>query len=155
MPLVYGLCFKYFRDQAKSEDAVMQIFESLVTKLRQHEVLNFKPWLYTLARNHCLMSIRQTKHITTVEIDEAVEMAHQYDDSDVYFKEDQLNRLDACLNQLSEEQATCVRLFYLQKKYYKEIAELTGFEMSKVKSYIQNGKRNLKICMERSAAHGQ
>jgi RNA polymerase sigma-70 factor (ECF subfamily) len=40
-------------------------------------------------------------------------------------------------------------LFYLEQKCYKDIADLTGYDLNKVKSAIQNGKRNLKICMER------
>lgn len=150
MPLLYGVCFKYYQNQAKSEDAVMQIFESLITKLRQHEVQNFKPWLYSLARNHCLMDLRQSKKMITVDIDEYPEQADWDATAEIQLKEERLNQLEACLAQLSPEQSQCVRQFYLAKKCYQDIADDTGYELRKVKSYIQNGKRNLKICMERS-----
>ena len=152
MPLIYGLCFKYYKDEAKSEDAVMQIFESLITKLKVHEVNNFKSWLHTLARNHCLMDLRISNRMTTVDIDEYMV------ESDVFLQqlasgeiipEDRLALMEACLSELNDEQQQCIRLFYLEQKCYKEVAEITGYDLSKVKSYIQNGKRNLRICMER------
>lgn len=154
MPLVYGLCLKYYKNDAQSEDAVMQIFESLVKKLRIHEVSNFKSWLYTLARNHCLMDLRAINRQNIVDIDdhmlESDHILHRYHSNDVH--EEQLVLMESCLNELNEEQQRCIRLFYLEQKCYKEVAELTGYDQNKVKSYIQNGKRNLKICMERKQA---
>ena len=152
MPLVYGLCFKYYKDEAKSEDAVMQIFESLITKLRTHEVTHFKSWLYTLARNHCLMDLRTANRINTVDIDEHLvesdAFLHQHDKGEI--REEQLALMESCLETLNTEQQTCVRLFYLEQKCYKDVADITGYNLSKVKSHIQNGKRNLKICMEKN-----
>ncbi|WP_245826882.1 RNA polymerase sigma factor [Parapedobacter luteus] len=152
MPLVYGLCFKYFKDEAKSEDAVMQIFESLITKLRVHEVTNFKSWLYTLARNHCLMDLRTANRVSTVDIDDYIvesdTFLHQQHSGE-QIPEERLALMESCLKELNEEQQRCIRLFYLEQRCYKEVAELTGYDPGKVKSYIQNGKRNLRICMER------
>lgn len=152
MPLLYGLCLKYYRDPARSEDAVMQIFESLVHKLRIHEVSNFKSWLYTLARNHCLMDLRTDSRFKTVDIDEHVVesdlfLHQQYGGEPI--SEERLALMESCLEELNEEQQRCIRLFYLEQKCYREVAELTGYDLNKVKSYIQNGKRNLKICMEK------
>lgn len=151
MPLVYGLCLKYFKDEEQSKDAVMQIFEQLVTKLRQHEVSNFKSWLYTLARNYCLMALRSgAKHVFVSLENESMErpeLVHLHIDSS---NEAQLSAMEKCMESLPEEQRQAIDLFYLQQKCYKEVSEVTGFDMNKVKSYIQNGKRNLKICMERN-----
>lgn len=153
MPLIYGLCFKYYKDEAKSEDAVMQIFESLITKLRAHEVNNFKSWLYSLARNHCLMDLRIANRMNTVDIDdhlvESDAFLHQHHSGDG-IPEEQLALMESCLEELNSEQRQCVRLFYLEQKCYKEVAEMTGYDLSKVKSHIQNGKRNLRICMEKN-----
>ena len=153
MPLVYGLCFKYYKEATKSEDAVMQIFEALITKLRSHEVTHFKSWLYTLARNHCLMDLRTANRINTVDIDdhlmESDTVLHQNNSKGV-IQEEQLTLMESCLETLNTEQQTCVRLFYLEQKCYKDVADITGYDLSKVKSYIQNGKRNLKICMEKN-----
>lgn len=152
MPLVYGLCFKYYKDEAKSEDAVMQVFESLISKLRVHEVGNFKSWLYTTARNHCLMDLRLANRISTVDIDEYLVESdfflHQYQNGE-QVPEERLALMETCLSELNEEQQRCIRLFYLEQKCYKEVADMTGYDLNKVKSHIQNGKRNLKICMER------
>ncbi len=153
MPLIYGLCLKYYKDEAKSEDAVMEIFESLITKLRAHEVSNFKSWLYTLARNHCLMDLRSANRITTIDIDdqlvESDAFLHPYDGTEG-IPEEQLALMESCLETLNSEQQMCVRLFYLEQKCYREVADITGFDLNKVKSHIQNGKRNLKICMEKN-----
>lgn len=150
MPLVYGVCFKYYKDPSRSEDAVMQIFESLIAKLRVHEVTNFKSWLYTVARNYCLMDLRADSKQQLVDIDtyqaESDNILRQYNDGDI--QEDQLILMERCMDQLNEEQKQCIRLFYLEQKRYKDVAEITGYELRKVKSYIQNGKRNIRICME-------
>ncbi len=151
MPLIFGVCLKYYKDEERSQDAVMEIFESLITKLRVHEVANFKSWLYTLARNHCLMDLRTAKRISTVDIDdhlvESDAFLHQHHKGEG-IPEKQLALMEACLETLNTEQQTCVRLFYLEQRCYREVADITGYDLNKVKSHIQNGKRNLKICMD-------
>lgn len=151
MPLVYGLCLKYFNDEEKSRDAVMQIFEELISKLRIHKVSNFKSWLYTLSRNHCLMAIRSSSKHDFVSIDnhfmESESVLHLSKDE---VPEEQILIMEKCMEALSNEQRLAVSLFYLEEKCYKEVSELTGFELNKVKSFIQNGKRNLKICIEKN-----
>lgn len=151
MPLVYGLCLKYFKDQALSEDAVMQIFEQLISKLRIHEVNHFKSWLYTLARNYCLMALRASGKHPQVSLEDSFMENDRFvhpDKADGALEE-QLTLMEECMEQLNEEQRQCIRLFYLDQKCYKEVSDITGFDLNKVKSYIQNGKRNLKICMEK------
>lgn len=148
MPLLYGVCFRYFNDKEQSEDAVMIIFESLIEKLKVHEVTHFKSWLYTLTKNHCLMELRRANKNTLTELDEnIVDESGKFD----AHTEKKLQIMESCLETLSIEQQTCIRLFYLEQKCYQEIAEQTGYDLNKVKSYLQNGKRNLKICMEKSS----
>jgi RNA polymerase sigma factor (sigma-70 family) len=154
MPLIFGLCLKYLKDEEKSKDAVMQIFEQLITKLKIHEVSNFKSWLYTLARNHCLMSLRSSGKHEFVNIDDyGVENTTILHQDNGELKESQLNSMERCMAKLPEEQRLTIDLFYLQQKCYKEISDTTGFDLNKVKSYIQNGKRNLKICMEKNGGN--
>jgi RNA polymerase sigma-70 factor (ECF subfamily) len=154
MPLVFGLCLKYFRDEEQSKDAVMQIFEELVKKLRVHEVANFKAWLYTLSRNHCLMVLRSSSKHEMLSIDEnfmeneAFVHLNLEDDT-----EEKLSIMARCIDDLPSEQKVSINLFYMEQKCYKEVADQTGFELNKVKSYIQNGKRNLKICIEKNSEH--
>ncbi|PST85308.1 RNA polymerase subunit sigma-70 [Pedobacter yulinensis] len=153
MHLVYGVCFNYLKDEDKSKDAVMQIFEELVRKLRIHEVQNFKSWLHVLTRNHCLMALRVAGRQNTVSIEETfvenTEIVHLDIDST---REEKLTVMEKCMQTLPDEQRISVDLFYLQEKCYKEVSELTGYDLSKVKSYIQNGKRNLKICIEKNSS---
>lgn len=153
MHLVYGVCLKYLKDRDLAQDAVMTIFEELVVKLPKHEVENFKSWLYVLSKNHCLMELRKQKRLKTDNYDhsdlglmENGQLLHH--EEEYVLQEENLERLSYCIAQLKTEQKQCVEMFYLDKKSYLEITESTSYELKKVKSYIQNAKRNLKQCME-------
>jgi RNA polymerase sigma-70 factor (ECF subfamily) len=155
MHLVYGISLKYLKDTDLAQDAVMSIFEELVVKLPMHQVENFKSWLYVLSKNHCLMELRQQKRKKTDNYDQSEfavmengQVMHHEDDYKL--QEDNLERLSFCIAQLKTEQKQCVEMFYLDKKSYQEITDSTSYELKKVKSYIQNAKRNLKQCMEQS-----
>jgi RNA polymerase sigma factor (sigma-70 family) len=151
MNLVFGVCLKYLKDREESRDAVMQIFEKLVSSLREHQVTYFKSWLYATARNHCLMHLRAGKGKNFEEITDAfMETGTEMHPEDGTEMESNLSKLENCIEQLVAEQKSCIRLFYIQQKCYKEIVTLTGFDDNKVKSYIQNGKRNLKLCMDQN-----
>lgn len=151
MEMVFGVCFQYLRSEEDSKDAVMQIFEKLVIDLRQHEVSNFKSWLHSVARNHCLMKLRSVRVLSgfehTEEAEHELHWITQTEDAALLL-DGQLDALDECIQKLSHEQRITIELFYMQDKCYRDIAGETGFDMGKVKSYIQNGKRNLKICIE-------
>lgn len=151
MTLVYGVCMKYLKDREESKDAVMQIFEKLIVSLKEHDVTHFKSWLYATSRNHCLMALRSKKGKNFQEINgdfmENGMLMHLQDEPEM---ETNLVKLEKCIEHLITEQKHCVTLFYIQQKCYKEIVQLTGFDDNKVKSYIQNGKRNLKLCMEKN-----
>lgn len=149
MELVYGVCLKYLKNPENAQDSVIAIFEELLVKLRKHDVENFRAWLYTLAKNHCLMRLRSEKKGTVVQIDtdlmQSEENVHLNGELD---REENFRKLEYCLDQLQNEQKNVIELFYLQGKCYNEISGITGLEWNKVRSYIQNGRRNLKICME-------
>lgn len=150
MPLVFGLCLKYLKDEEKSKDAVMQIFEDLVKKLRVHEVSNFKSWLYTVARNYCLMEIRSSSKHDIISIDnDFVETGALMHLNVEDVPEEKFKIMERCIESLPSGQRDVITLFYLEQKCYKEVSEITGFDLNKVKSYVQNGKRNLKICIEK------
>jgi RNA polymerase sigma factor (sigma-70 family) len=149
--LVFGTALKYLKDRDEAKDAVMQVFEKLNQSLHQHEVASFKSWLYVTTRNHCLMQIRARKGKEMREITpnlmESDYVLHLESEPEM---EENLSKLEKCIAELVMEQQRCVRLFYLDEKCYKDVADETGFDMNQVKSYIQNGKRNLKLCMERN-----
>lgn len=150
MDLVFGVCLKYFKDAERSKDAVMDIFEELNKKLRQHEVENFKGWLHVLARNYCLMQLRSPKQMKTTEFNADFMQSGQTTHllNEALEKEETFVKLEQCMETLPEDQKQSIQLFFVEKKCYNEIAEITGYEWNKVRSYIQNGKRNLKICLE-------
>ncbi|GAB3577318.1 sigma-70 family RNA polymerase sigma factor [Spirosoma luteolum] len=152
MELVYAVCYNYLRDEEEAKDAVMQLFEQLIVDLRRHEVGQFMPWLHTVARNYCLMLIRrrqnrpQTTLLDSVLNDEDDGLGLvATDDSD---REEDLSRMEACLQTLPDEQRRCLTLFYLEQKSYGEVAAETGYDLKQVKSYLQNGRRKLKLCLQ-------
>lgn len=153
MELVYGVCLKYYKEPETAKDSVMQIFEELVLKLKKHEVDNFRGWLHQVAKNHCLMQLRTPKNMKTVEFKtEIVQSEEEVHLNGVLEKEENFKKLEFCLGTLTDDQRETVKLFYLDGKCYNEIVEITGKDWNQVRSFIQNGRRNLKLCMEKSAA---
>ena len=150
MELVYGVCLKYLPDEESAKDAVMNIFEELIVKLKNHEVENFRGWLHVLSKNHCLMQLRSAKNIKTTSLNESiVQLEENLHQNGVMEKELQMEHMTLCIQGLPNEQLQCIELFYLQNKSYNEIVDITGFDWKSVRSYIQNGRRNLKICMDK------
>ena len=150
LELLYGVCLKYLTDPETAKDAVMDLFEELAKKLLRHEVTHFKGWLYTLAKNHCLMKLRSSGRTRTQSVDpESMQTAEELHLKDKQEQEEQFDRLEICIEKLPDDQRTAIRLFYLENKSYKEIETATGLEWNKVRSYIQNGRRNLKLCLQR------
>lgn len=149
--LVYGVCLKYLKDEELAKDAVMGIFEDLINKARQHDIKQFRGWLYVLSRNYCLMQLRADKKIEVVNLDDFMEFSpvlHPDNEN----REEALLALERCIEKLPVAQKQSIGLFYLKEQCYKEIAAATGYSLNDVKSYIQNGKRNLKICLEKNSA---
>jgi len=151
MHLVYGVCLKYLKNREESQDAVMQIFEVLIKEVPRHEIQVFKSWLYGVSRNFCLMKLRSETSKKNKEklynaelFMENQQELHPIDKEEINLE----GSLKKCLKSLKQEQQKCVQLFYYEKKSYREIADELKLEEKKVKSFIQNGKRNLKICIE-------
>jgi len=150
LDLLFGVCIKYLKDKDLAKDASMEIFEELATKLPRHDVNNFKPWLYTLARNYCLMQLRSSGRLKVSPLEpEFVQSEEELHLQDKMEKEARLDHLSDCIATLSADQKKVVTLFYLENRCYKEIETITGFDWNKVRSLVQNGRRNLRICMER------
>lgn len=143
--LVMGTCMKYLKNQQDAEDITMQVFEKLPLILVRHNIQYFKSWLYMITKNECLMWLRKKGNLTT-EITKELE---QNDEIElIQEKEIQLNSIENAISELKEEQKKCIELFYLKQKSYAEITQILQMELKKVKSAIQNGKRNLKIKLE-------
>lgn len=147
--LLLGVCMKYLKNEEDAKDSVQQVFLKVINDLPKYKVEYFKSWLYMVAKNHCLMKLRD-KGKYNVEINEQVlAAADEPGYSAAIEKEYHLSTMEQALELLNEEQKVCVRLFYLQKQTYQQIAGSTGYSTMQVKSHIQNGKRNLKIQMQR------
>jgi RNA polymerase sigma factor (sigma-70 family) len=156
--LVYAVCYKYLRDEDESKDAVMQLFEQLITDLRRHDVTNFKSWLHSVARNYCLMHLRSQRirvgdgpdDLLDDDRDTHATLAEWPDEAEAAFDlERNLSRLPDALTRLPEPQRICIDLFYLQQKSYADVSDLTGYDFKQVKSYLQNGRRNLKLILQK------
>ncbi len=152
MHLVFGSCVKYYKNESDAEDAVMEIYEKLVVKTLTSEVTYFKSWLFTVTRNHCLEKLRK---INTYAPKKAEAESMFYDDGfhpdDYQHEKDQeVDILHQCIEKLDTVQRSCVDLFYFQKLAYAEIAKKLDLKLGQVRSRIQNGRRNLKICIEKN-----
>lgn len=146
--LLLGVCMKYLKNEEDSRDCVQQIFLKVISELHKYKVDYFKSWIYMIAKNHCLMKLRDNKNIYMEWNEKIAPEDHiNFDKTDLIEKDRLLHKLQEALNQLNPDQKRCVDLFYLQKKSYSEVASQTGLTMLQVKSHLQNGKRNLKMIM--------
>ena len=159
MHLVYGVCLKYLKVREESQDAVMQIFEKLIIEIPKHNIENFRSWLHVVTKNYCLMQLRSDKsqserisewineHDVFMETVTDLHPLDEDNDSKVMDR-----ALEDCIERLKEEQKKCIRQFYFENRCYNEISENLDLDVKKVKSYLQNGKRNLKLCLEEENA---
>jgi RNA polymerase sigma factor (sigma-70 family) len=145
--LLYGVSMKYLKNPEEARDAVQQIFLKAITELHKYQVTYFSSWLYMIAKNHCLMLLRDQRR--EIRVDQVAEQAAPAEDRDPLKTEDLLKDLEDALQHLNPEQKICIRMFYLQKRSYQAIASETGYNLLQVKSYIQNGKRNLRLLLEK------
>jgi len=153
--LVYGVCLKYLKNTQDSQDAVMQVFEKLIISLKKHDIQNFKSWLHITTRNHCLMELRSRKvkgmksdaDLSSVSNMEFSTFSHL--NNEKFDLETDLVLMKDCIERLPEGQQNCIELFYFEKRSYKEVSLLTELDLKTVKSFIQNGKRNIKNCIEK------
>jgi len=149
--LLLGVCMKYLKNEDDARDSVQQIFLKVIQELHKYKVEFFKSWIYMIAKNHCLMKLRDKQGKIPAELNEKLisAKAEETDTQLLQQNDHTYAAMEEALKELNTEQRQCVTLFYLQRKTYQEIHEITGFSMLQVKSYIQNGKRNLRIIIER------
>jgi RNA polymerase sigma factor (sigma-70 family) len=149
--LLLGVCMKYLKNEEEAKDSVQQVFLKVIQELHKYKVEYFKSWLYMVAKNHCLMKLREKQGKYTAEINDRITAKpdEETDLQKLLQNDHTLDLMEASLKELQAEQQQCVTLFYLQKKSYQQISDETGFSMLQVKSYIQNGKRNLKLLIEK------
>ena len=155
--LVFGVCMKYLKNEDDARDATMAVYEKLMEDLRRFDVQRFSSWIHSVARNYCLMQLRSRKAMLYVDDEDGpgwdiVTETHQPPNQEsVADKEQELKLMEEGIRTLNEEQRICIELFYLKNYCYQDVAEISGFSMLEVKSYIQNGKRNLKLFMLRKS----
>jgi len=152
--LLLGVCMKYLKDETEAKDCVQQIFLKVLTEVGKYRIDYFKSWLYMVAKNHCLMRLRDKGTKSPKELNDYHGANTEVDKQDLITSEKTYDLLEEALNELSEEQRQTVILFYLKKNSYQQISEKTGFSLMQVKSYIQNGKRNLKILLDKKIKPG-
>jgi RNA polymerase sigma-70 factor (ECF subfamily) len=153
MHLVYGVCLKYLKDREEAMDAVMQIFEKLIIEIPKQRIESFRSWLHVVTKNYCLMLLRSKKSndekynewlLSQDNFMEKSTYVHPIDSEDHYIDD----VLADCIEKLKKEQKECIQQFYYEDRCYREIAINLGIDEKKVKSNLQNGKRNLKLCIE-------
>lgn len=153
IPLLYGVCLKYLHDPDKSQDAVMQLFEDLLPKINKYDIDVFRTWIYSVIKNHCLQILRKESKEVVVDFSvnsmESDEILHLFSDEKDENDSERMEALKNCLKKLSEQQHVCVTHFFMDEMSYADIVDTTGYTLKQVKSYIQNGKRNLKVCIDK------
>lgn len=152
--MVFGVCMKYLKDKVLAEDSTQSIFEKVIKEVVKYDIPNFKSWLYSVSKNHCLMELRKSPskfNFTNDDISTLEIQADQDDELELneFIKNEKNSILETALQLIKEEQRECITLFYLNKKSYKEIEHITGLSFLEIKSHIQNGKRNLRIIIKR------
>ncbi len=157
---VFLVCLKYLKNEEVAKDISVQVFEKAIGDVERFEIKHFKSWLYKVACNASLMQIRADKHFSKVSFDDEKVMEKDVENSLSEHHTNELNhemkleQLQKAMETLNDEQKQCIDLFYLQEKSYKDIVEITGFTENSVKSYIQNGKRNLHHILVKSFETG-
>jgi len=148
--LLLGVCMKYLKNEEQAKDSVQQIFLKAITELQKYRVEYFKSWIYMIAKNHCLMQLRDKPGKNMVDLKESMVAENDEPDKEsLLLNEKTYLYMEEALKELNAEQQLCVTLFYIEKKSYQQIAEQTGHSMMQVKSHIQNGKRNLRILIQK------
>lgn len=151
IPLQYGLCLKYLKDEHKAQDAVMQLFENLLPKILNYKIDHFRSWLYKVSKNYCLQQLRREG--IEINIDHAMENVQSEDVWDLLDENNddkKYQMLYDCISRLPQPQKTSIEMFFFKDKSYMDICDATQYSLKSVKSYIQNGKRNLKLCLEKN-----
>lgn len=148
--ILFGVCLKYMKNSDQANEALLEIFSSLYASLVKYDILDFKHWLLTVARNHCIKQLKANSKdvIYNESVNSGSSFMEMQDENDHHRKEKQLVALEEAIKELKPEQSRCIQLFFIESKSYHEIVDLTGFDLKKVKSYIQNGKRNLEIALK-------
>ncbi|MEM1358542.1 MAG: sigma-70 family RNA polymerase sigma factor [Bacteroidota bacterium] len=147
--LVVGLCLDYLKEREAARDATMEIFEKVTLKVCNQPIDSFRAWLFYTSRNYCIdllrKRVRERERLAKISEPNFVESS----DADRPLSEERLQHLPDALAQLGEEQARCIKLFYLKGLSYTEVATTTGYDLKQVKSYLQNGRRNLRNHLEK------
>jgi len=148
--LLLGVCMKYLKNEELARDSVQQIFLKAITELQKYRVEYFKSWIYMVAKNHCLMQLRDKPGKNTIEVKDSIPAeTDETDKESLLLNEKTYEYMGEALKELNADQQLCVTLFYMEKKSYQQITEQTGYSMMQVKSHIQNGKRNMRILIEK------
>ena len=148
--LLLGVCMKYLKNEEQARDSVQQIFLKAITELQKYKVEYFKSWIYMVAKNHCLMQLRDKPGKNTIEVRDSIPAETiETDKESLLLNEKTYEYVDEAFKELNGDQQLCVTLFYMEKKSYQQIADQTGYSMMQVKSHIQNGKRNMRLLIEK------
>lgn len=148
--LLYGVGMKYLKDTEQSKDEVVELFAGLPTLVSKHAIERFRPWLHTVMRNRCLHVLR--KQHPGRELPEELMEADKSDEERL-LHEATLSQLERAIAQLNDDQQRCVRSFHLEGLSYQQVADRTGFTVERVRSHLQNGRRNLRLLLQRQQHH--
>lgn len=146
--MIYGVCLKYYKNSTEAKDAASEVYLLLLRRTKGKEIDNWKPWLYTVVKNYCLEQLRSRSNKLPKQLAAdtvySEEVYHPTSESN----EAEVQKLESCIEGLEADQQSCIRMFYLEKRSYQELSDVLHLSWGQVRSRIQNGRRNLKNCME-------
>lgn len=146
---IFLRCLTLLQDNEDASDLTSETFIKAHENIQKYDMKRpFFPWLQQIATNLCIDLLRRKTIIQFTQTDEKIEF-HSAEDVTKKVENRELgDTILKALKSLKNHQKRCFCLFYIHRKSYKEIAELTGYSYNDVRSYIQNGKRKFKLVMQ-------
>ena len=154
---IFGVAYYILKDQQAAKDIIMDVFEVLLKQDSLAKIQNKKAWLLGTSRNLSLKKFnKQIKTQYGLEHKNIIEQIVEKDDQEeLIIKNANEEAMLEQLALLKPLQSKCITLYYLKGLSYQQIAKKENISMNDVKSNIQNGKRNLKIKLEKLAINDQ
>ncbi|MFQ5674351.1 MAG: RNA polymerase sigma factor [bacterium] len=147
---IFWHCLKMVGNEEDAKDLASETFIRTFDRIEDFKLgAPFCPWLMRIATNLCIDHLRKKNRYKFYKFDETHSAVAIQNESEPKQPMISGERIIEKLKKLKPLQKRCFCLFYIHNLTYKQIAELTGYPLGKVRSYIQNGKRNFKLLMEK------
>jgi RNA polymerase sigma factor (sigma-70 family) len=150
---IAGFVRSMLHDEARAEDVAQEAFLSALRRMRATDTeINFKPWIYQIARNAAIDSYRRNNHAVEVSMDAADGLRasdrHRLvgldgaPDSALITKE-RLTHLQGAFDELSDVHTRVLVMRELEGMSYREIGQRLDLTRPAVESALFRARRRL------------